>query len=92
MNLPTITSYGDYSSQNYGMNTLRVDTASITLYYSYRTIVAFHTIKTGLVICENVWGTTTGKHLNWINPDHSVRLDYETFNKELEATLKELNL
>ncbi len=40
------------------------------------------------IIHENIWGTTTGKHLNWINPDHSIRLSREDFN----ATINKLKL
>jgi len=90
--LPSISSYGQYSSNNYGVNTLVVSTAAIDLYYSYKTIVAYRTIKDGLIVCENVWGTTTGKHLNWINPVHNTRLSYDTFQGKLATTLKELRL
>lgn len=49
-----------------------------TFYVSYQTVVAFNT-GDGLVICENVWSQTTGRHLNWIDRDHSRRLPYEEF-------------
>lgn len=87
MRLPTITSYGQYSSSNYGVNSLTVSFPSgFSLYYSYDTIVAF-TGKNGLVIRENDWSTTTGKHLNWIDTDKSKRIKGEEFEKLLQAEL-----
>jgi len=65
MSLPNISSYGDYSSDNYGVNTLRVKLVNITLYYSYKTIVAYEDAKDGLVVRKNDWSTTTGKHLKF---------------------------
>jgi len=85
--LPEISSYGDYSSDNYGVNSLMVDLDTIRLYYSYKTIVAFYTVQTGLVVCKNNWSVTTGKHLNWINPDKSKRVKYDDFQVQLQSAL-----
>jgi len=86
--LPTIGSYGNYSNDNYGLNTMKVSVPGLTLYYSYETIVAFYTWDTGLVVCENVWSVTTGKHLNWIDGgDKKGRLPVEEFDKQLEETM-----
>ena len=53
-----------------------------TYYFSYDTLVAF-TGNDGLVIRENVWGNTTGKHLNWIdNGNKKERLTPEDFEKK----------
>ena len=50
-------------------------------YYSYNTLVAFRHAKSGeFHIIKNYWSSTTGKHLNWINPDKSIREDEKTFN------------
>ncbi len=87
-NLPKISGYGDYSSENYGVNCLLVGLGAIDLYYSYSTIVAYSDSQDMMVVCENVWGVTTGKHLNWVNRNHSIRKDYETFQSMLKAALK----
>ena len=89
--LPSIGSYGNYSSSNYGVNTQYVELGPVTLYYSYKTIVAF-SYRGKQTVCENCWGNTTGKHLNWINRDHSIRLSRTEFIDELEKVLKEHNL
>jgi hypothetical protein len=84
-NLPSFNSYGNYSSGNYGVHALQFsDGNGNTYYFSYRTLVAFYTHRTGLVCRQNDWGTTTGKHLNWIEPDKSKRVDAATFKQKYE--------
>ena len=86
--LPTITSYGQYSNDNYGAHTLKVDLGEITLYYSYETIVAYCDGKDDLVCSENVWGTTTGKHLNWIQPHKARRTNNVEFREMLRRAIE----
>jgi len=87
MELPEIRGYGQYESDNYGVNSLMVDFNNFRLYYSYKTIIGYYDSTDGEVVCKNNWGTTTGKHLNWINPDHKKRLPYGEFQKKLETML-----
>ena len=73
--------YCNYSSGNYGVHALEfTDPKGHSFYYSYDTLVAF-TGKSGIVCLKNYWSTTTGKHLNAIEPDHKKRVDQETFDK-----------
>lgn len=89
MNLPRISSYGEYSSGNYGANSLEVRFEDFTLYYSYSTIVAFSDRQEGMFVHKNDWGTTTGKHLNWIDGGNKKsRLPHDEFQKKLEAMLE----
>ena len=90
MSLPRFRSYGDYSSDNYGVNSLEFTIGNLSVYFSYKTPVAFSHPKTGLVIRKNDWGTTTGKHLNWICNDKSKRISGEEFERKLEEVLKEI--
>lgn len=92
MRLPTISGYYPYRSSNYGANSLRVSFENLDLYYSYETIVAFSTLQTGLVCRENDWSSTTGKHLNQIQPDKSKRITGVEFEKQLEAVLIKFGL
>lgn len=63
----------------------------LTLYFSYSTVIAFNSGgKT--VISENYWSTTTGKHLNVINPDHKIRIKSDEFNKLLNKAMKKHKL
>ena len=83
--LPKISSYGKYSSSNYGAHTLVVSIGPYDFFYSYDTVIAFRSPQHGLVCSENVWSVTTGKHLNWIT-DKSDRVA----NGEFEEKLNEL--
>ena len=83
--------YGNYSSSNYGSHCQWIRLPKITLYFSYDTVVAFE-YKFDTVCCENAWGSTTGKHLNWIERDHSKRLPHNEFTKKLEEVLIDLGL
>lgn len=44
-----------------------VESLNVTFYMSYNTCVAFNSVSTGLVIQDNIWGNTTGAHLNAID-------------------------
>lgn len=93
--LPTIENYGEYSSSNYGANSLTVRFSSgLQLWYSYTTIVAFkESWSAPIRVRENDWSKTTGKHLNWIDRgDKKERINGEDFEKELHAVLVKHNL
>lgn len=82
MRLPEISNYGEYSSDNYGAHSLRVDIGPLTVWYSYRTPVAFHLRGNPRVVHENIWGRTTGKHLNWIDGGNKKsRVDADEFQR-----------
>jgi len=79
--LPSISSYGQYSSDNYGAHTLLVDVGPLRVWFSYKTPVAFHVDGQRRVVLRNYWAATTGKHLNWIDGgDKKSRVDQETFD------------
>lgn len=64
----------------YGGNNARaLEMGGLTLYFSYETLIAFDHRRTGLVIRENDWGPTTGKHLNAIDDDKSRRIPGNVF-------------
>lgn len=86
--LPTFRSYGDYSSSNYGVNSLCFTVKDLEIYFSYKTPVAFWHPSTGLVIRQNDWGPTTGKHLNWIDSDKSKRISGEDFEDKLNKIME----
>jgi hypothetical protein len=90
--LPTISGYGNYSGSNYGVNCMFVEVGPLEVWYSYRTAIAFR-VHGNIVIRENEWGPTTGKHLNWIDSDKSVRVsgvDFQSeWDRQVEPLLKE---
>ena len=75
-------------------NTKQIDViiGDLTLYFSYQTVIAFDSPKTGFVISENVWSMTTGRHLNEINPDKSIRLPNAVFLIKLSGMLQAYGL
>ncbi|RLD68393.1 MAG: hypothetical protein DRI98_11840, partial [Bacteroidetes bacterium] len=62
---------GNYA--NTKTNNTHYENNGIVYYYSYKTKIA---VRNGskLAIRENSWGPTTGKHLNAIDRDKSIRL------------------
>jgi hypothetical protein len=76
-------------SQNPVRNRQRGEIGNVCLYFSCGTIVAFRTSKTGLVVSENIWGSTTEKHLNWIvGWSGDCRIPYDEFEKQLNELLE----
>ena len=86
--------YGNYSSDNYGAHAMRIDVGFLTLWFSYDTVVAFAVfavIDNGWhkYVSENNWGPTTGKHLNAIDDRNKRnRMKRSDFEAALEAVLK----
>ncbi len=87
--LPTIGGYGRYSSDNYGVNCMFVQVGPLEVWYSYRTPIAFRA-HGNIVIRENEWGPTTGKHLNWIDEDKSIRVSGTEFQAEWDKQVEPL--
>ena len=87
MTVPNFSSYGNYASSNYGVNSLLFTVGNFDYYFSYETLVAFRHPRVGMVVHTNDWGPTTGKHLNWIDDgekeDKAARLTCEQFQQVL---------
>jgi hypothetical protein len=79
--LPKIGNYGRYTSGNYGAHTLYIVIGPLTIWFSYKTAIAFQVDGNDRVIHKNIWSTTTGKHLNMIDYDKSKRVSAEVFQK-----------
>ncbi len=84
--IPTIHSYCDNTT---AANAMAVDVDGVTFYFSYRTCVAVsHHGKT--IVRENVWGPTTGKHLNAIDGgDKASRVGVVEFQVQLKQLMAE---
>lgn len=59
---------------------------SATVLFSYETAVAFHA-NFGWKVSENLWSTTTGKHLNRLGVARGDRLPREEFLARLDEAL-----
>lgn len=91
MQLPSFETYGDYKSDNYGSHCLKFYMPNVTIWFSYRTPVAFRTFGENgrMVVRENDWGPTTGKHLNWIDGgDKGSRISGQEFERLLAEVVK----
>ncbi len=69
-----------------------VSIGDIELYFSYETCVGFYAPGEGMVISENMWSTTTGKHLNYWQSDKSMRVKHDVFKEKLEAVLAKISV
>lgn len=81
LTLPKISCYVRYQSGNYGINALRLDVGPLTVWFSYKTPVAFHAPGCPRVVRHNAWGPTTGRHLKAIDGGRGERVDDETFER-----------
>jgi hypothetical protein len=78
---------GKASDRNTNFHWVRV--GSLTLYFPYRTVVAFDDGPTGTVVSENVWSVTTGRHLNELDGgDKKSRVPHDEFVKKLSESLE----
>ena len=84
----TKSSYGNYKLSNYGAHSLNINIGSLSLWFSYDTVIAFQDGFKPIQVSENCWQQTTGKHLNAIdNGDKKSRLGRAVFEHNLEAVL-----
>lgn len=73
-------------------NFTEVTVGPIDLTFSYRTVIAFRGPgEPSLVVSENCWGPTTGKHLNYVS-DRAGRVPRGEFEARLSAMLDRVNV
>ena len=78
--------YCDWNTKAIG-----VSIGFLDLYFSYDTIIAFRFPGYGLVVRENDWSTTTGRHLNSIPHYKTERISGEQFEISLSEVLEKIN-
>ena len=74
-------------------NAVCVSVGEMDFFFSYQTLVGFAKPGLGRIVRDNVWGPTTGKHLNEI--DHgrkSDRLSESDFARALADALSNTGL
>jgi hypothetical protein len=86
--LPTISHYGRPE------NTLKLSFSGVCdLYFSYKTLVAFQFEGKPLVVRQNDWKQTTGKHLNLIDDGaKKFRVSGEEFQRLFNIAMCGANL
>jgi len=85
-----IESYGNYRHKNYGAHTIKVDIDGLTVWFSYKTPIAFWLPPEKVIMRVNDWNRTTGGHLQAVK--HSRYGDVlvvsgNVFERRLEAAL-----
>ena len=67
-----------------------VDTGKRKFAFSYETCVAISKADGGWLVRENIWGPTSGKHLNWLDGGNKhLRVPYVIFQKVIDTLEKE---
>jgi hypothetical protein len=81
------------ASCSIGSNNAVVNVGNLTLWFSYRTLIAFQVGGQHPIVIQNYWGPTTGKHLNAVDHgDKSGRLNEKAFKLAFAEVLKSHNL
>lgn len=93
--------YGDYKTPKGQINTTAVKIGSLTLFFSYATIIAFQEQGQPLRVIDNYSDAITGHHLNLIHPipkskfkikPEHIRLSAREFSAYLDDLLARHNL
>ncbi|MHA1191277.1 MAG: hypothetical protein ACTSP9_03155 [Promethearchaeota archaeon] len=66
----------EYSGAKSCLVKIEKDQIVLDVYFSYETIIAFR-YNTKLFISINEWSTTSGRHLNSINTDKTIRIPHK---------------
>jgi hypothetical protein len=68
-------------------NATTVRIGALELVFSYRTPIAYYAPGCGWRVSQNVWGPTTGRHINAVpsGSDKARRIPREAFELELAA-------
>lgn len=80
--------FGDSASAQ--AHAQEVTVGQLTLWFSYQTVVGFEHPSTGRVVSENLWSTTTGKHLGVIEKNKKKRVSRMEFQDRLKVVLEKL--
>lgn len=86
MEIPKVNNYYFGQSGVPQANAIAITIKDITLYFSYKTLVALKD-DNGLIISENLWGNTTSRHLNAIEPSEKPRMKRNDFIIEVKKRL-----
>lgn len=72
-------------------NFVVIEIGDLRFSFSYNTCIAYWAPGEGLVVSENIWGPTTGRHINMVS--HSLtanRLPRDEFEKRLNDVMSRL--
>lgn len=79
-----------YSDKN--TPAILVEIGGVKLWFSYETVIAFQiSSQSPLIVSQNQWGPTTGRHLDLIDNGKGKRLPRGEFERELDKLQAQLN-
>ena len=67
-----------------------VEVGDVRVWFSYETPIAFRKVGEPLVVCENIWGPTTGKHLNRVDGGDKEAKAHRVSSDEFKRALEEI--
>lgn len=73
-------------------NLTMVQIHSVTLVWSYETIVAFAVSGEGWTRSQNIWGAMTGKHINAAVPRGVEPTPYPEFERQLNNLINRIKI
>ena len=73
-------------------NFTKVNIGTVMVWFSYDTPIAFKVYGQPRVVRENIWSTTTGKHLNAIDGGTKTAKANRVSSDEFDRELDELEL
>ena len=81
--------WSTYCEGTKAVNALVFELGDITIWFSYKTPVAFRLEDGPIIVRVNEWNVTTGKHLNSIDGgDKKSRVIGDIFERELKSLLE----
>lgn len=73
-----------------GKNCIAIEIGKLTVYFSYRTPIAFRRKAGPKQVCENVWGDVTEKHMAFVEAgSQKNRICKHDFEKKFKTALSE---
>ena len=78
----------DLGIEQLAANFTVVEVGDVRVWFSYETPIAFRKVGEPLVVRENIWGPTTGKHLNRVDGgDKEGRVSSDEFMRKFNSML-----
>ena len=88
MQMPVWSTYCERTS---AVNALVFELGDITVWFSYKTPIAFQLVGCPIVVRVNDWKGTTGKHMNAIDDgDRKSRVSSDVFIGQLKDALENI--
>ena len=82
--------YGDSATSQNNAKLVTVD--HVKFYFSYETLIAVEPLNSALIIRQNDWGPTTGKHLNAVDGGSKEAKAKRLSSDDFMVAIKQYNI